>query len=97
MRLRSHFSSVSSPRIEDDMFARVLSPIIEEVPHKPRRRDALLVPVGQTLYADPSARIWDLYLSQAAKSDKELSDSVRSNADQLLVFVRQTLKATLLG
>jgi len=95
MRLHSHFSSVSSPRIEDDRFAGVQSSMIEQVLNNPRRRDTGLV--GQTLYGDPSARIWDLYLSQAAKSDKELSDSVRSNADQLLVFVRQTLKVTLLG
>jgi hypothetical protein len=52
--------------------------------------------VGQTLYGDPSARIWELYLSQASKVDKELADSVKSNADQLLVFVRQTLNVTLL-
>jgi hypothetical protein len=76
------------------MYARVQSPIIERVTNSPHRRDTSLV--GQA-HHDPSARIWELYLSEAAKSDKELSESVKSNADQLLVFVRQTLKVTPLG
>jgi len=55
----------------------------------PQRRDTGLT--GQTLYSDPSAKIWGLYLSQAEKFDKEHSDSWTANTDGVLVFVRQCL------
>jgi len=50
----------------------------------PQRRDTGFT--GQTLYSDPSAKIWGLYLSQAEKFDKEHSDSWTANTDGVLVF-----------
>ena len=41
-------------------------------------------------YSDPSAKIWNLYLSQAGKFDKDHSESWTANTDGVLVFVRQT-------
>jgi hypothetical protein len=67
------------------MFSRVQNPTIERIMNNPHRRDTGLG--GHALHGDPSTGFWDLYLSQAAKFDKELSESVRSNADQLLVFL----------
>jgi len=46
---------------------------------------------GQTLYSDPSTKIWCLYLSQAEKVDKEHCESWTANLDGVLVFVRQSL------
>jgi hypothetical protein len=67
------------------MFARVQSPMIEPGMHNPLRRET-----GQTLYSDPSAKIWNLYLSQAEKFDKDHSESWTANTEGVLVFVRQT-------
>jgi hypothetical protein len=50
------------------------------------RRDTSLT--TQTLYGDPSSKIWGLYLSQAEKFDKEHSESWTANTDGVLVFVR---------
>ena len=50
------------------------------------RRNTVLT--SQTLYSDPSSKIWGLYLSQAEKIDKEHSDSWTANTDGVLVFVR---------
>ena len=43
---------------------------------------------------DPSSKIWGLYLSQAAKVDKEHSDIWIGNTDSVLVFVRHELLYT---
>jgi hypothetical protein len=40
---------------------------------------------------NPSSKIWGLYLSQAAKVDKEHSDIWIGNTDSVLVFVRHEL------
>ena len=50
------------------------------------RRNTVLT--SQTLYSDPSSKIWGLYLSQAERIDKEHSDSWTANTDGVLVFVR---------
>jgi len=50
------------------------------------RRDTSLT--TQTLYGDPSSKIWGLYLSQAEKFDKEHSESWTANIEGVLVFVR---------
>jgi hypothetical protein len=77
-----------SPQIKDDRLAGVQSPIVQpDINHPPRRDTGL---TGQTLYNDPSAKIWNLYLSQAEKFDKDHSESWLANTDGVLVFVRQT-------
>ena len=60
-------------------FGRVMSGL--------HRRDT----TAQTLYADPSSKIWGLYLSQAEKFDKEHSKSWTANTEGVLVFVRHNL------
>jgi hypothetical protein len=57
-------------------------------PPPPPRRDTGRT--GQTAYSDPSAKIWDLYLSGAKRIDKDHSESWTANTDGVLVFVRQT-------
>ena len=50
------------------------------------RKDTSLT--AQTLYGDPSSKIWGLYLAQAEKHDREHSESWTANTDGVLVFVR---------
>jgi hypothetical protein len=82
------FSPLFSTRIKDYRFAGVQSPIPEHPMIHSLRRDTGLT--GQTVYSDPSAKIWNLYLSQAEKFDKDHSESWTANTDGVLVFVRQT-------
>jgi hypothetical protein len=56
--------------------------------NNPHRRDTGLT--GQTLDSDPSAKFWNLYLSQAVRIDRDHSESWTANTDGVLVFVRQT-------
>lgn len=76
---------------QDDRFGGAQSPTIDQVMNNIPRRDTGLT--GQTLYGDPSAKIWGLYLSQAEKLDKEHCESWTANTDGVLVFVRQTLSS----
>ncbi|KAH9957142.1 hypothetical protein BC827DRAFT_722637 [Russula dissimulans] len=69
---------------QDDVFGRAQSPTSRQVMNDLQRRDTGLT--GQTMYSDPSAKIWGLYLSQAEKFDKEHSDSWTANTDGVLVF-----------
>jgi hypothetical protein len=79
-----------SPCIKDDRFCGAQSPTIDQVMNNIPRRDTGLT--GQTLYGDPSAKIWGLYLSQAEKYDKEHCESWTANTDGVLVFVRQAVR-----
>ena len=83
--------NVYSHYIQDNMFGGAQSPTIEQAMNNLPRRDTGLT--GQTLYGDPSAKIWGLYLSQAEKVDKEHCDSWAANTDGVLVFVRQMLSS----
>jgi hypothetical protein len=77
-----------SPQIKDDRLAGIQSPIIEHIMNNPLRRETGRT--SQTAYSDPSAKIWDLYLSEAKRIDKDHSESWTANTDGVLVFVRQT-------
>jgi len=83
------FYNAYSPCIQDNRFGGAQSPTIDQVMNNLPRRDTGLT--GQTLYGDPSAKIWGLYLSQAEKFDKEHCESWAANTDGVLVFVRQSL------
>jgi hypothetical protein len=78
----------SHHKSKDDMFARVQSPISQPGVNNPHRRDTGLT--SQTLDSDPSAKFWNLYLTQAERIDKDHSESWTANTDGVLVFVRQT-------
>ena len=38
-------------------------------------------------YGDPSGRLWMMYLTEAEKEDKEITESWRGDAEGILVFV----------
>ncbi|KAI9511939.1 hypothetical protein F5148DRAFT_184342 [Russula earlei] len=68
---------------QGDVLGRALSPGFHQAMNHHRRDTGL---TGQTMYSDPSAKIWGLYLSQAEKFDKDHSDSWTANLDGVLVF-----------
>ncbi|KAI0298061.1 hypothetical protein B0F90DRAFT_1736076 [Multifurca ochricompacta] len=70
--------------LDDGLAASARSPTIDRVMDNFHRRDTR--PLGQSIYGDPSAKIWGLYLSHAEKFDKEHSDSWTANTDGVLVF-----------
>jgi uncharacterized protein DUF6535 len=39
-------------------------------------------------YGDSSGKLWSMYLAEAEKEDKELTDAWKGEADSILVFVR---------
>jgi hypothetical protein len=39
-------------------------------------------------YGDPSGKLWSMYLAEAEKEDKELTEAWKGEADSILVFVR---------
>lgn len=69
---------------QDDGYAGSRTPTFGRVMSDLHRRDTSLT--TQTLYGDPSSKIWGLYLSQAEKFDKEHSESWTANTDGVLVF-----------
>jgi hypothetical protein len=38
-------------------------------------------------YGDPSGRLWMMYLTEAEKEDKEITESWKGDAEGILVFV----------
>ncbi|KAH9992202.1 hypothetical protein BJV74DRAFT_401965 [Russula compacta] len=83
-RSMSTDSAIEEKISQDDRFSGTQTPAIDQVLEDLQRRDTGLT--GQTLYGDPSAKIWGLYLSQAEKFDKDHSDSWTANTDGVLVF-----------
>ena len=39
-------------------------------------------------YGDSAGRLWSMYLTEAEKEDKELTEAWKGEADSILVFVR---------
>jgi hypothetical protein len=46
---------------------------------------------SQSQYSDPIDRFWNLYLIDADKTDKTLTDGWKGDTDGILIFVRGTL------
>ena len=40
-------------------------------------------------YGDPSGKLWSMYLAEAEKEDKELTEAWKGEADSILVFVSE--------
>ena len=51
-------------------------------------KDSVLIHASGDNYGDPSGRLWSMYLAEAEKEDKELTEAWKSEADSILVFVR---------
>ena len=71
---------------KDDGYGHSPTPTFGRVMSDLHRRDTSFT--TQTLFGDPSSKIWGLYLSQVEKFDKERSDSWAANTNSVLVFVR---------
>ena len=50
-----------------------------------------LIRVPGENYGDPSGRLWMMYLTEAEKEDKEITESWQGDADGILVFVSARL------
>ncbi len=52
-----------------------------------KQDSALIRRLGDN-YGNSSGKLWSMYLSEAEKEDKELTDAWKGEADSILVFVR---------
>jgi hypothetical protein len=50
-----------------------------------------LIRVPGENYGDPSGRLWMMYLTEAEKEDKEITESWKGDAEGILVFVSARL------
>jgi hypothetical protein len=44
--------------------------------------------VGSSGFINPEDRLWNLYLSEAEKEDKVLTENIKGDTDGILIFVR---------
>jgi Family of unknown function (DUF6535) len=51
-------------------------------------KDSVLIHALGDNYGDPSGKLWSMYLAEAEKEDKELTEAWKGEADSILVFVR---------
>jgi hypothetical protein len=54
-------------------------------------KDSVLIYALGDNYGDSSSKLWSMYLAEAEKEDKELTESWKGEADSILVFVRTFL------
>jgi hypothetical protein len=50
-------------------------------------KDSVLIHALGDNYGDPSGKLWSMYLAEAEKEDKVLTDAWKGEADSILVFV----------
>jgi len=51
-------------------------------------KDYILIHALGDNYGDSSGKLWSMYLAEAEKEDKELTEAWKGEADSILVFVR---------